>query len=164
MLSGHARCSGGKSQADSRWSQRFDTRLAAFVGWASGAIVAGRAWAVGWGRRRLVVPVAPAAVGADVSWCPLSGELSVHHMRSVTSFLLFRGMGTLVAKPADQRVPLSPEAARYIQRGSLGIVGDPVQISPAVEEVFRRPALSTGAGMPEGLRELAGFRGRPLGE
>src|SRR5260370_22381949 len=73
-------------------------------------------------------------------------------------------MGTLVAKPADQRVPLSPEAARYIQRGSLRIVGDPVQISPAGEEVFRRPALSTGAGMPEGLRELARFRGRPLGE
>src|SRR5260370_17584020 len=72
-------------------------------------------------------------------------------------------MGTLVAKPADQRVPLSPEAARYIQRGSLCIVGDPVQISPTVEEVFRRPALSTGAGMPEGLRELAGFHGRPPG-
>src|SRR5260370_41815009 len=73
-------------------------------------------------------------------------------------------MGTLVAKPADQRVPLSPEAACYIQWGSLCIVGDPVQISPAVEEVFRRPALSTGARMPEGLRQLAGFHGRSLDE
>src|SRR6266571_4098098 len=162
MPSGHARCGEVKSQADSRWSQRFDTRLAAFVGSASGAVVAGPA---SGGSRRLVVPVAPAAVGADNSWRWLSGgKLSIHHMRSVTSFLLFRGMATLVAKPADQRVPLSPEAARYIQWGSLCIVGDPVQISPAVEEIFRRPALSTGAGMPEGPRELARFHGRPLGE
>ena len=72
-------------------------------------------------------------------------------------------MATLVAKPPDQRVPLSPEAARYIQWGSLCIVGDPVQISPAVEEVFRRPALPTGACMPKSLREVSGF-GRPLDE
>jgi len=96
------------------------------------------------GRRRLVVPVAPAAVGADISSRRLSGgELSVHHMRSVTSFLLLRGMGTLVAKPADQCVPLSREAARYIQWGSLCIVGDPVQISPAGEEVFGRATLAS---------------------
>src|SRR5438874_10356996 len=73
-------------------------------------------------------------------------------------------MGTLLAKPADQRVSLSPEAARDIQWGSLCIVGDPIQISTAGEEVFRRPALSTGASMPEGLRELAGFHRRPLDE
>ena len=41
----------------------------------------------------------------------------------ITSFLLLRRMGALLAKPADQRLPLSPEAAGRIQSGPLCIVG-----------------------------------------
>jgi hypothetical protein len=73
------------------------------------------------------------------------------------SLLLFRCAGTLFAKPGDDVLLASPKAAGRVQGSSLGVVGDPIEVSSSGEEVFRRPTLTACAGVPEGLRELTGF-------
>ena len=61
------------------------------------------------------------------------------------------GVGSSLFEPSDDVLLAGPEAAGRVQRGAVGVVGFPVQVSAGGQEAFGGAALPARAGMPKRL-------------
>ena len=70
---------------------------------------------------------------------------------------MLRGLSSSVAEPVDDIVLASPESTGRVQRGPLGVVGDPIQVGSPVKQQLRCPSLAGGASVPKSLRQCFAF-------
>src|SRR6266481_1450848 len=66
---------------------------------------------------------------------------------------MLRGLSSSVAEPVDEIVVASPESAGRVQRGPLGVVGDPIHVGSHVKQELRGPSLAGGGSVPKSLRQ-----------
>src|SRR5580704_18031024 len=66
-------------------------------------------------------------------------------------------LSSSVAEPGVDIVLASPASAGRVQRGPLGVVGDPIQVGSPAEQQLRCPSLAGGACVPKSLRQCFAF-------
>ena len=70
---------------------------------------------------------------------------------------MLRRLSSSFAEPVDDIVLASPEAAGRVQRSTLSVVRDPIQVGPPVEQQLRCPSLAGCTSVPKGLRQCFAF-------
>ena len=110
-----------------------------------------------------VTPISLAERDFAVGPLRLAGHVSPLRCRSRW---LSGGPGAAFTEPPDQRFPARVGAACSVQRGRCAVVGSPVQVGSAGEQVSSHPALAAMACLPEGVIDRVrcgrGVRGQEL--